>query len=157
MIGYDIYLSTMSKTLVSFIYFRLNEKKHRTQFFFKSRSLFTKIPLNRYEKSPKLPNSPMRFNHIPLSHEFPRIQKSSFSPSLESDNDPSSLESKKKKEKKKTSKDSFLSLSSLNPKNKAQRNRKKKKRNKIKTTNTKREGKEAKEFRISPRNASRCP
>lgn len=34
MIGYDIYLSTMSKTLVSFIYFRLNEKKHRTQFFF---------------------------------------------------------------------------------------------------------------------------
>lgn len=52
----------------------------------------------------------MRFNHIPLSHEFPRIQKSSFSPSLESDNDPSSLESKKKKEKKKTSKDPFLSL-----------------------------------------------
>lgn len=35
MIGYDVYLSTMSKTLVSLIYFRFKKKKRKTQFFLK--------------------------------------------------------------------------------------------------------------------------
>lgn len=85
--------------------FPLQEKKAQNAIFFKNLSL---------PKPPFLPPNSPKFNHIPFSHEFPRVQKSSFSPNLETTIHPSNP-----KKKKETSKDPFSLSSSLNPKNKA--------------------------------------